>query len=242
MDREHGTEQLGLHGGVPRIVGLDDRRRDEVAGAVVTHAPADHVGVAVDPCGVDVALLLVERGLVDDRPHEVGEVGHVPVGDRLHLGDDLVPAPVPQALGNIGAAGRAALLPLVLVGPPDEVGGELVGVGRAWAKTKSLPPVSPTMRGIAPVPGDVAPDGPPHALEHLGAAGEVHAAEVGVGHGGTADLPARARHEVDDPRGQAGLFEQLHQPVGREHRGGRRLPDDVLPINAGLVGRLRRWP
>ena len=64
------------------------------------------------------------------------------------------------------------------------------------------------------------------SLNTLGAAGEVHAGEVAVreqhlgNHGGVAG------DEVDHPRRQAGVLEQLHDVVRREHRARGRLPDD----------------
>jgi hypothetical protein len=49
--------------------------------------------------------------------------------------------------GTYSAARRRALLPLVLERAADDADGQRLGSADGWARMKSLPPVSPTMRG-----------------------------------------------------------------------------------------------
>ena len=86
---------------------------------------------------------------------------------------------------------------------------------------------------IAPVARDVGADRLPHSLKDRGAAGEVHAAQVRVVHRRVADLRAAPRYQIDDAVGQPRLLEHLHQPVGRENGGRRRLPDDGVAHHRG---------
>ena len=60
---------------VAGIGGFDQRRADEVALAAVGLAAGDDLRVAA--AVLDVLADLVERALVDDRAHEVAEVGRV---------------------------------------------------------------------------------------------------------------------------------------------------------------------
>ena len=71
-------------------MGLDDGWRDEVANTVVTGATTNDVSIRVCLRPVNVALEGVERGLVDDRAHEVPEVGHIPVGYGFDLAHQLI--------------------------------------------------------------------------------------------------------------------------------------------------------
>ena len=50
------------------------------------------------------------------------------------------------------------------------------------------------------------------------------------------DLRGVPGHHVDDARRKSGRLEQLHDVVGGEHRGGRRLPDDRVPHERGRRG------
>ena len=72
----------------------------------------------------------------------------------------------------------------------------------ACAKMKSLPPVSPTRRGIVFVTLEVFADGLPHLMENGGAAGEVDARQGGMAQGRIADLAAGAGKKLITPGGR----------------------------------------
>ena len=90
---------------------------------------------------------------------------------------------------------------------------------------KSLPPVSPTRRGYDWYFAMFCADRLPHALEDLGAAGEVNAREIRRGQQRVGDHAGAARQEVDDARRHARRLEHAHHVVRAQHRARRRLPD-----------------
>ena len=57
----------------------------------------------------------------------------------------------------------------------------------------------------------------------------MNAGEGAVGEQRLGHSRRRPGHEVDHPRGQPRLLEQLHDEVVRQHRGRRRLPHDRVP-------------
>ena len=95
-----------------------------------------------------------------------------------------------------------------------------------WTSTKSLPPVSPTRRGIGLVVAEIGSHGVPEMLEGVRRSGEVDAGERRMADGGLGDRGAGRGDHVDDPGWQSRRLEDLHDHLRGEQGGGRRLPDD----------------
>ena len=94
---------------------------------------------------------------------------------------------------------------------------------------KSLPPVSPTRRGIRSIAADVFADLLPHAVEDGRTACEVDAGQLRRIEKQVGDLLRVAREEVDDAGRQARGFEHLQRVVAAQHRRRCRLPDHGVP-------------
>ena len=110
VNRQYRTKEFGFHGRVARVMGLDNRRSNEISRCVITGAATDHIGTAVGPGGLDVSPQLIESRLIDDRAHEIGEIGHVSIGNRSHLVQQTITQTAPETLGNVGATGGTAFL------------------------------------------------------------------------------------------------------------------------------------
>ena len=89
---------------------------------------------------------------------------------------------------------------------------------------KSLPPVSPTKRGIGTVVGDIVAHLTPQGVECSAGTGEMHAGQVLGREYLLADDGAAAGDEVHDSCRYAGLLVYLHQIVVGENGCGGRLP------------------
>ena len=169
--------------------------------------------------------VLGERPGVDDGAHEQRQVGrHVTHGQRLDLGDEIVAGAAPERLGQVGAGGRRALLPLVLERAPDQRGGQAAGVRRRVHDHEVLAARLAHQPRVVPVPPDVLADGAPQMLEGGGGAGEVNAGQVGVGQRDLGHRLPVPGDQVDHPGRQPGRLEQAHQVVRRKLLGRRRLP------------------
>src|ERR1041384_5852764 len=128
--------------------------------------------------------VLVERGLLDDRAHEVGEVGDVAELERLDGVDQRLAHAVPDGPGDVDARGGRALLALELVAAADDGGRERGGVGRAVGEDEVLAAGLADQARVALVAIDVLGDALPHHAEHVGRAGEVDAGGHRGGGGG----------------------------------------------------------
>ena len=126
---------------------LDHRGLDEVALAVVAAAAGENRAIGAGLGEVDVALVVLEGALVDDRREEVPEVRGRTHLDLAHLAEQGILDLGPEALRDIGAGGGGALLALEFEGAPDHGRGEGYRLGTGMGEMKSFPPVSPTMRG-----------------------------------------------------------------------------------------------
>ena len=222
MGRQHRPEDLLAHQLVAGVVGLHQRRLHEVAHAAVGAAALDDLRV---PLRVrDVVADLRERLPVDHRAHEVAEVARVAHRDVLHHRHGAVAHLGPQALRHVDAAGRRALLALVFVGAAHHRHRHFLRVGRGVHHDEVLAAGLAHESRIRLVLADVHAHVFPHVLEHVGAAGEVDAAEIRRVHRHRAHRHRITGHEVDDARRQACRLEQLHRVVGAQHRRLRRLP------------------
>ena len=86
---------------------------------------------------------------------------------------------------------------------------------------------------ICSVVADFLADRAPHALEHLGRAGEVDARELLVPEDALGELSSAAAHHVDDAGRQTRLIKDLHQEVRHEKRLRRRLEHDRVAHERG---------
>src|SRR5205807_8144353 len=91
-----------------------------------------------------------------------------------------------------------ALLPLVLERPANERRAQRVGVGGLVRDDEVLAAGLADEARIRAVVADVLAHSAPHALEHLGRAGEVDARELLVPEDALGELSSTAAHHVDD--------------------------------------------
>ena len=85
---------------------------------------------------------------------------------------------VPERLRHVDAARRRALLPLVLEPAARDRDRDLLRIGRRVDDDEVLAAGLADEARIRAVAADVLADLLPHAVEHRGAAGEVHAGEL----------------------------------------------------------------
>ena len=86
----------------------------------------------------------------------------------------------------------------------------------------------------------VVADGPPHAVEDRGAAGEVDPRQVGVGEGHLRHGGGVAGDEVDDPRRESRLLQELHEVVRGQHGAHQGGGDGKVAADGGEVERSHR--
>jgi len=135
---QHRPEQLARE---ERVLGVGagvHRRPHEVARRPVVRAARQQLQVRVGLRVVDDALQLPERGFVDDGPDEVREVGGRPDAQLPRLLDQDFFELGPQRRRHVGAARRAALLPLVLEGAAHGVDGRVAHVRAAMHQVEVL--------------------------------------------------------------------------------------------------------
>ncbi len=171
---------------------------------------------------------------VDHRTHEVGEVGGIAHRQLADLGDELLLDPRPQRARDVGPRGRGAFLTLELERAADQRGDQRLHVGRLVGEDEVLAAGLADDARVVLVAVDVVADRLPHALEHLGGAGEVDAGQVGAGQHRVADRASRAGDHVDHAGRQPGLFQKLHDVVrGEQRRRGRFPQADVAHQRRG---------
>ena len=178
--RDDRAEELVPEEAEVGILGPDDGRLDEIALAVVVAAADDDLALGVGLRLLDRLLLRVERGGVDDRAHEVREVGDVAVLELADLRDELLLDRRPHALGCVDARGGRALLALVLEGAAQDRSRDGLGVRGRVRDDEVLAAGLADDARVAAIAGDVLADRLPHALEDRRRAGEVDAGEVGL--------------------------------------------------------------
>lgn len=179
---------------------------------------------------------LVERGLVDDRSHEVGPVLARPNLDLLDLALHLLPpSSLPQALGHVHPSERGALLSRVLEPGSDRLDHGLLDVGRLVDQVEVLSAGLSDDTRVGSVEVDVVGDLLPESLEDGGRTGEVETGELLVVDTLLDDLGCVSRDELEDRTGDTCLEEELvGQVVGvGRHRG--RLPQAGVSDNDGCA-------
>ena len=192
---------------------------------VESHCPAGDersVGAGL----IDEPLDLVECAPVDDRAHEVAEVLDVAHLDLVDHRDDPVAHLRPERSRHIHPADGRAFLTLELIAAPhdrDRQGGR---IGRRVSDHEVLAAGLADDARVGTVRGHRGADRLPHGVEDAGAAGEVDPGEIPMGEQLVRDHRRVAGDEIDDTGRQAGLSQQRHHVVRREHRARRRLPDD----------------
>ena len=225
MHREHRSEDLLAHQLEVGRVRLHERGPDEVALRLVALAAHEDLGVRRLSRVIDVAADIVERLLVDNGAHEIGEVAdvaHLDPGDLVHQ-----PSldPFPHPVGDVDPGGGAALLSLVLVAAAHHRRDERILVGARVRHDEVLPAGLAHDPRIRVVTGDVLADGAPKPVEDGGGPGIVDARELRAFQNGLRDRTGVAGNEVDHARGETRRLEHPHQVVAAEHRGSRRLPE-----------------
>ena len=130
VDDQDRAEVLGREHRVGRVRRDHDGRPHEPADLVVGLAADHDVELGLTLGSGDRGLVLGERPLVDDRAHEVGEVGDVAHRQRLDLGEERVLHPVPHRPGDVGPRCGRALLALELERAADQRGAHDVRVRR----------------------------------------------------------------------------------------------------------------
>lgn len=232
---EDGAEQLGGEELVVGRLGLVDGRVDKVALAAVVLAAGEEGELRVALGGVNDARQLVEAGLVDDGADEILRGKGLANLEGLDLGDHLGLELGPDGLGDVEAAGGAALLALVLERAADGLDGGIVHVGAGVDQMEVLAARLAYNARVAAVAalGGALTDGAVQLAEDGGAARVVQGGELLVGQHGLGDLLGRAGDELDHVLGQAGLDQDLvQQPVGGNGRVGR-LPDNDVAEQGG---------
>src|SRR5256885_11319924 len=111
VDGEDRPEQLLAQQLEVGVCGFDDRWPDEPPDLVVALPPGDHLRALLLPRELDRVHVVGVRTAVDDRAHEVAEVGHVPLRDRLDQVDEVGLDRLPHGLRDVRARGSRALLP-----------------------------------------------------------------------------------------------------------------------------------
>ena len=180
-----------------------------------------------------------ERPVVDDRAHEVGQVGDVAHRERVGLGGELVAQPRPDAARHVGARGGRALLPLVLERAADEGRPQHVEVGARVGDDEVLAAGLADDARVGAVAVDVLADLAPELVEHRGRAGEVDAGEVGVGERDLGDRRCRAPVTMlMTPGGRPASSSSIMSRWAANCWVGAGFQTTMLPISAGAVGRL----
>ena len=233
VDGDDGSEDLFHHALVVRHLGEDDGRLHKVTDALVAVAAEDDLSVLAGFGAVDVALAVVERSLVDDGVHVVGEVFHITHLDGAHHVAHAVLHVVPHRSRDVGTRGSGALLALVFEGATHDGHGYLLRVGAVVDEDEVFAAGLTHETRIGLVHVEVLAGGLPQALEGGGAAGEVDGVEVLVLQGHAADHAALARQEVDDASGKAGFHEDAHVGVVRQQGSRRGLPDGGVTHQGG---------
>ncbi len=100
------------------------------------------------------------------------------------------------------------------------------GSADGWATMKSLPPVSPTIRGYERYDAMLSPICFHRPWKTARGSGEVDACQVRVGHRDVGHRLAVAGHHVDDARRETRLLEQQHEQVRGVLLRRRGLPHD----------------
>ena len=222
-----------------RVGSLDDGRFHEPSHRLVALAAHHHLGIVGSQGEVDVALALVEAGLVDDGVHEVHRVAHVAhldfCGHALHV----LQHRGPQALRNVHTAGSRALLALELEGATEGSRSHRLGVGRGMHEDEVLATRLAHQSRVAHVAVEVGASLAPEALEGCRGTREVNTGEVLALGAYLADEGTAARQEVHDAVGQAGFLVELHQVVVREQRRRRRLPHGHVTHQHGRHAQVR---
>ena len=180
VDRQHRAENLLDHQLGLRLFRQHNRGLDEVAGRIITPAADEDLHVRAAAGELDVPADIRERAFVDHGAHEVSEISHVP---HLQLGNFVQHALLhigPEGIGNVSARRGGALLALVFERSSDHGRGQGGGVGAAVGEDKVLAAGLADDAWVTHVLADIRPDRQPDGGEHVRAAGEVDAAEVGV--------------------------------------------------------------
>jgi hypothetical protein len=187
----------------------------------------------------EVAGVAIKRLLVDHRAGEVAEVAHVTHAHLLHHGHGPIAHLGPQRLRDVRAAGRRTLLSLVLERAAHHRHGEHLRIGARMrhdevlaarlAHDARVAAVAPMLRPIVshmllktpvePVKCTPASDGSVSAMS-----------EIATG------SPGR---KLMTPGGNPASSRSLHHVPRRQHRGGRRLPENrVAHERRCALGRL----
>ena len=161
---------------------------------------------------------------MDHRVDEVAEVRRVPHGQGVGLVRQRVTQLAPKRLGHVGAGGGGALLPLVLEGASHDAGPQSVRVRGRVGHDEVLAARLAHEPRVRPIRAEPLAHSRPQRPKDLGGAREVEARELRVVERRVRDLGRVAGDEVDHPRRQAGLLQQLVGEVARENGMGRRLP------------------
>src|SRR5437868_11277169 len=103
IDGEDWPEQLLTQQLEVWVGRLDDRWPDEPPDLVIALAAGDHLRALLLPRVLDRAHVIGICAAVDDRAHEVAEVGHVALRDRLHQVDELRLHRLPHRLRDVRA-------------------------------------------------------------------------------------------------------------------------------------------
>src|ERR1039457_115354 len=173
VDGEDGAEQLPLQELVMGIPSGDDRGPDKPTGGGVARTAGHDLEVRVLRRRLQRRLVLAEGTFVDDRPHEVREVGGIAHGDRLGLAGERLPELPPEATGDAGAGGRRALLALVLEGAAEQAHQQSLRRGALVSEDKVLAPGLTDQPRVGAVGAEVAGDLAPEPPEGVGRAREV---------------------------------------------------------------------
>ena len=147
VDRQHGAEDLLAHQLDVGRLGQHDRRLDEVALAVVGAAADEDLASGDSAREVDIALDAVKA-----LPSITAPMKFVKSADVAHLdlGDLLAQRLAHRGHSEAGMYARDAaehFWPWYSKAPRTSAVTSAATSAEGWAKTKSLPPVSPTMRG-----------------------------------------------------------------------------------------------
>src|SRR6185436_7328502 len=129
------------------LLRLDERRSNEETNGVVAFAARDNLRIGRTLRLFDVAAQFFVGRAIDNRPHEVAEIGGISHGDAVDGADEVIFDPFPQCIRHIYSGSRAALLALIFVSAPNNRRTSPSGSALACATMKSFPPVSPTSLG-----------------------------------------------------------------------------------------------
>ena len=128
MGRHNRTKNLLAQQPVARILRLDQGGLDEVAFLAARDAARNYVRIL--PPVIEVLSDLGKGFLVDDRAHEIPEIGGISHANVFHDGNGAITHFRPDRFRNVHPARRRALLTLVLESSAGDGDGERDGIRR----------------------------------------------------------------------------------------------------------------